>query len=452
MAKPRVEALVDYKELYSPVVRYETIRSILAISAKEHLSLFQFDVATAFLAAELEDVELFMKQPEGFDDGTGRVCALRKAIYGAAQASRAFNKEINKTLLGMRLVKLKQSSADPCLYISDPPNRVFALIFVDDGLLATTNDRLAMDFINERGKTFELTSRPLDFFLGIHINISKDKGRIQINQSRYINELLERFQMVDSKPSPVPIDPTSKSAYEGEVDISLQYRELVGALNYASLGTRLDISFAVGFLSRYLDKPTKHLWNTALKTLRYLKSTKYYGPVYTGKSSDELIAYSDADWSGCTSSRRSTSGAFIQFGGAAIGWCSKRQASVTLSSLESELVASCEAAKYCIWLKRLFHETGYKVRPKVLIDNTACISSIKNHQISRRSKHIEVRFFFVREKAESGEFTVHHVGTEDNISDIFTKILNRIRFQKLRSLAGIVNEDPAVSHANAGSR
>ena len=108
--------------------------------------------------------------------------------------------------------------------------------------------------------------------------------------------------MVDSKPSPVPTDPASKSAYEGEVDINLQYRELIGALNYASLRRRPDISYAVGFLSRYLDRPTKQLWNTALKTLRYLKGTKYYGPVFTDSSSDDLIAYSDADWSACTSS------------------------------------------------------------------------------------------------------------------------------------------------------
>ena len=161
---------IDYKELYSPVARQETIRSVLAISAREHLSLFQSDVATAFLAAELGDVELFMKQPEGFDDGTGRVCALRKAIYGASQTSRALNKKINKTLLEMKLVRLKQSSADPCLYVSDPPNRVIALIFADDGLLAAADGKLAKDFINELDDTFKLTSRPLDFFLGIHIN------------------------------------------------------------------------------------------------------------------------------------------------------------------------------------------------------------------------------------------------------------------------------------------
>ena len=184
-----------------------------------------------------------MKQPEGFDDGSGRVCSLKRALYGAAQSSRAFN---------------WASSKD------------FCLVYVDDGLLATSSEKLAQEFLKELKETFELTSRLMDYFLGVHIKVSEDRRRIQINQSKYIQQLLDRSQMTDWKPSPVPIDVTSKAAYEGEIDLSIDFRSIVGGLMYANLGTRCDLSFCVGFFSSYLDKPTKHPWNTALKALRYL--------------------------------------------------------------------------------------------------------------------------------------------------------------------------------------
>lgn len=223
---------------------------------------------------------------------------------------------------------------------------------------------------------------------------------------------------------------------------------------YASLATRADISYSVGFLSRYLDKPTKHLWSTAQKVFRYLSATKFYGPVFTDTGSNDLIAYSDADFAGCMDSRRSTSGSFIQFGGGVLQWQSRRQSAVTLSTLESELVAACETAKTSIWLARLLREAGYQVTPKLLVDNSACISFIQNRLISSRTKHVEVKYYFLREKVESGEFLVKHVASEENIADLFTKSLPKLRFQKLRSLAGIIDgsENSHTSDAAAGRR
>lgn len=169
------------------------------------------------------------------------------------------------------------------------------------------------------------------------------------------------------------------------------------------------------------------------------ESNKILRPLFTSDGLDEMEAFSDADWAGCNSTRRSTSGSLIRYGGGPLFWMSKRQGSTTLSTLESELFASCETAKACICLTRLLREAGYNVTPKLLVDNTACISLIRNPQITSRSKHIQVRNFFVREQVEAGEFTLEHCPTEHNAADLYTKIMDRGRFQKLRLLSGIVN-------------
>ena len=163
-----------------------------------------------------------MHQPEGFNDNSGRVCHLRRALYGAVQSPRVFNQKMSRTLLGLKSFKLTQSQADPCLYISDPPRRILALIYVDDGCVAGSDENLVQEFIKELGKTFELSSRPLEFFLGIHVEISLDRRTICIHQRKYIEEMLQKFQMSDCKPSLVPIDNTSRGAYEGEVETGLE--------------------------------------------------------------------------------------------------------------------------------------------------------------------------------------------------------------------------------------
>ena len=391
-----------------------------------------------------------MHQPEGFNDGSGRVCHLKKALYGAVQSPRAFNQKISKTLLGMKSSKMIQSTADPCLYISEPPRRILALIYVDDGCVAGSSEKIVREFITELGKTFELTSRPLEYFLGIHVEISLDKSVIWIHQRKYIEELLERFKMRDCKPSVVPIDNTSRNAYEGEIDKTLEYRQVVGGLLYACIATRAECCYAVGFLSRYLDKPTKALWNTAMKVLRYLNGTKSFGLIFTGSEPGKIMAWSDADWSGCDSTRRSTSGSHVSFGRAAIAFSSQRQGMVTLSTLESELVAASETAKTVIWVSRLLKEAGYETVPELLIDNQSVIHLINNPQTTRKCKHIQVRHYFVREQVQAGSFPVKHCPGTENVADLYTKSVPRMVFQKLRALAGIKDSKNA-SRSSSGA-
>ena len=236
---------------------------------------------------------------------------------------------------------------------------------MDDGIVAGVSEKQVKNVLKQLGKVFELTSRPLDFFLGLHIETSGDRRTIRIHQSKYVGELLERFRMVDCIPTSTPIDLSSKTAFEAEVDGELPYREIIGSLMYLCVATRFDIGYAVGFLSRFLDKPTLPLWKAALRVLRYLKATKTFGLKFTAEEPAELICFSDADFSGDIQTRRSTTGSLVKFGGSIMSYSSHRQGSTTLSSMESELFALTDTTKLAIFLARLLAELGYPVRPTI---------------------------------------------------------------------------------------
>lgn len=192
---------IEYKDLFSPTVRFESIILLLAIASKEALFLTHFDVTTAFLHAEFEE-EIYIPQPRGFEDGTGRVCRLKKALYGLRQAPRAWNKKLTSCLRQLGLIPC---DSDQSVFVSGPPHRLLVAIYVDDGLTAGESQEVVDNFLRELGKTFKVTSKRLEYFLGIHINVSQDRLRIQINQSKYIDELLAKFQMTKCKPAPTPM-------------------------------------------------------------------------------------------------------------------------------------------------------------------------------------------------------------------------------------------------------
>ena len=436
----------DYNQLYSPVIRFDGIRIILAIAAREGLFLYQYDVKTAFLSAKVEE-EIYTNQPDGFDDGSGRVCLLKKALYGLKQAPRAFSKKMADTILSLGFI---QSKADPCVFYSkESQPRCIIGVYVDDGILAGANEGVVKSTLKRLGEVFQLTFKPLEFFLGLHIEISKDRREIRVHQSKYVTELLERFQMSDCTTTSTPIDASSKNAFEGEIDNKIPYREICGSLSYLAVATRFDIGYAVGFLSRFLDKPTQSLWRTALRVLRYLKATKTMGIKFTAEKPAELECFSDADFSGDLQTRRSTTGSLLKFSGGIIAYSSHRQGSTTLSSMESELFALTDTTKLAVSLARLLAELSYPLRPLLLVDNLAAACLVKDQQFHKKSKHIDLRYHYVREKLERNEIDIQHCPSALNEADILTKVLPKPQFQRLRALSGgesFHNDSSTSSH------
>ncbi|UYV62468.1 hypothetical protein LAZ67_2000715 [Cordylochernes scorpioides] len=380
---------IDYEETFSPVARHDTI----AIAANEDLKLVQFDIKTAFY---METYKI-------------------KFISN----------------------NLKDSTMEQILKTND--HLLIIAIYVDDGIIAGTNEQEIKEFLDELMFSFKITSEPLNYFLGIEIERQPD-GTIFINQKAYIKRILEKFNMSQANKVGTPTD---NSTVPGEAEIleNVPFREVIGSLMHLSCLTRPDITFALNKVSQKLAAPTKYDWEAVKRIFKYIVGTTEYGIMYQkGHKVGVLESFSDADFAGDPETRRSTSGVVCKRAGGAISWLSQKQRSVSLSTTEAELVAASNTAKEVIWLNRLFSVISpLKEQPIIKVDNASTIKLIKNPEFHKRTKHIEVRHYFVREKYQEGIFNVEHISGKDQVADIMTKGLPMPRFQMLRYLLEITD-------------
>ena len=203
------------------------------------------------------------------------------------------------------------------------------------------------------------------------------------------------------------------------------YREAEGNLMFLQVVSRTDITFAVNIVSRGLEKPSNAHWMLVKRIFRYLKGTVDLGLLYCRENSFE--ANSDADYAGDRETRKSTSGILCKHAGAAITWQSKRQQCIALSTTEAEFVSAASAVKEIIWLKRLFTECEIDIKNYTLfIDNMSAIKLIKNPEFHQRSKHIDVKYHFIRNLYGKGEIDVKYVRSEAQAADVFTKALKNL--------------------------
>lgn len=429
---------VNYFETFSPVVRFTSIRIILAIAAQRRMCIKQFDIKTAFLNGELKE-EVYMEQPIGFSDGTNKVCRLKASLYGLKQASRCWNEKFSKFI---KLFGFRQCKADPCVYVSRKNGALTMLaIHVDDGLIAGENQSDVKSVIKYLGEHFEIKEMDIGCFLGLEIE-QKPDGSIFVHQSTYAAKVLSRFNMENCVGVSTPIDANQMMHnFDESEPSSYPYRELIGSVMYLAVGTRADIAHAVAVASRHMEKPTIVHERAAKRILKYLKKTLNFGILYLNSNTDELIAYSDADYAGDIETRRSTSGAAFMYGGGIISWCSERQKSVSLSTTESEYIAASQCVKELIWLKQIFCELleNNSLKIKLLMDNQSAIRLIKNPEFHKRTKHIDVRYHFIREKYEENLFMLHYIPTNEMLADTFTKALASPKFVELVKKLGMTS-------------
>lgn len=424
---------VDYEETFSPVVRFVSIRTILAMAAEKGAKLRQFDVKTAFLHGELSE-DVYMCQPAGFADGSQRVCKLRKSLYGLKQASRCWNQKFSGFIEKFGLVA---SKSDPCVFTN---NSIILAIFVDDGIIAGKDDQSIDCIIEYLQENFEVKVIEVGCFLGLEIDRLSD-GSIFVHQTAYANRILRKFHMENCNPVTVPADPNQTlSSEDGSEKSVYPYRQLIGSLMYLAIATRPDICYAVSNASRYLERPSHMHENAAKRIVKYIKGTSDLGLLYRSDGTRRIIGFSDADYAGDTDTRRSTTGFCFSIGNGVVSWSSERQKSVSLSTTESEYVAASNAVKELVWFKRMLNELSPddQMDSILYVDNQSAIRLIKNPEFHKRSKHIDVRYHFIRERFQEGEFQLEYVPTNNQIADIFTKALPKERFQALRSLLGVV--------------
>jgi hypothetical protein len=431
----------DYDETFSPVVRFESIRTVIALSVQRGLILHQMDVTAAFLNGDLEE-DVYMKQPQAFEVARkeNRVFKLRKSLYGLKQSSRCWNSVLDEHL---KSLGFSQSPGDPCIYVKETDNDIFIVaIHVDDIILAGKTDEEIAEVKKGIAKRFRVKDMgELNYILGLQV-VRKD-GKVWIGQPSYSENMLKKFGMADCKPCETPVDVSSKLVKGTEDSKPMnkeKYQSAVGSLLYLSSATQPDITFAVNSVAKFSANPTEEHWIAVKRIFRYLKGSINYGLIYSGDLSPDCVGFSDADWVGDLNDRKSTSGYVFSMNGGAVSWRSKKQTCVVLSTAEAEYIALSAAVQEALWMRQLLASLNVEVETSITIyeDNQSAICMSKNPQYHGRSKHIDIRFHFVRDQVEKKTVNVLYCPSNDMLADLLTKGIAKEQFKKLRQLIGVV--------------
>src|SRR4051812_32522015 len=437
----------DFTEIFAPTNRSSSIRLILAISAIQDLHLHSIDVSHAFTNGDLEET-IYMKQPEGFHSGRpGQVCLLKKSLYGLKQAARMWNLKLHAALVSLGFNRL---NSDRSIYIYVKGDvRIIMPIFVDDITLASSSQSAINSTIKDLAAHFKLRDLgPTSFLLGIQIIRDRSKHQISLCQRQYIIDMLETFNLSDCNPVTTPMEPgltltkSSSPSTQEEIEFmwSVPYLNAVGKLNYLATTTRCDISHTVSKLASFSSNPGPAHWKAVKHLLRYLKGTMDYKLVYSPDNSPHLFTtYTDADHGGDKDNGRSTGGYLVKFASAAVCWSSKLQPVVALSTTEAEFIAAVEAGKEILWMRNILSEFGYKINsPSILhIDNQSAICVAKNPQHHGRMKHLDLRFYWLRDAVEGKKIMPSYIPTAEMAADILTKALPGAKVNTCRLLMGL---------------
>ncbi|WVZ93749.1 LOW QUALITY PROTEIN: hypothetical protein U9M48_039706 [Paspalum notatum var. saurae] len=405
---------IDYEETFAPVARLEAIRILLTFAASKGFKLQQMYVKSAFLNGFIEE-EVYVRQPLGFEN---RVYKLRKALYGLKQAPRAWYARLKSFLLKSGFV---MGSVDKTLFLLSHGGDTL-IIYVDDIIFGGSSHALVSSFAEQMSRKFEMSLMvELQFFLGLQIKQGPE-GTF-VHQAKYTRDILKKFEMGDSKPMTTPMSTnTALDADEdGEAVDQKEFREMIGSLLYLT-ATRPDIQFAVCLCARYQASPRTSHRQAVKHIFRYLKFTPELSLWYSSGSSLFLRGFSDADHAGCRIDRKSTSGTCQLLGTSLVSWSSRKQASVSLSTTEAEYIAAASCCSQLLWMKATLSDFGLRFgKIPLLVDSTSAISVAKNPVLHSRTKHIDVRFHFLKDHYEKGDIDLVHVASENQLADIFTR-------------------------------
>ncbi|GJV80166.1 retrovirus-related pol polyprotein from transposon TNT 1-94 [Tanacetum coccineum] len=408
----RQEEGIDFEESFAPVARLEAIRIFLAFAAHMNMVIYQMDVKTAFLNGNLRE-EVYVSQPDGFvdPDKPNYVYKLKKALYGLKQAPRAWYDMLSSFLLSNDFSK---GSVDPTLFIRREGKELLLVqIYVDDIIFAASTPELCDLFAKIMCSKFKMSMMgKISFFLGLQI--SQNPRGIFINQSKYALESLKKYGYESCDPVDTPMVEKSKldEDKEGKAVDPSHYRGMIGTLLYLT-ASRPDLQFAICMCARYQARPTEKHLNAVKRIFRYLKGTVHRGLWYPKDSSFALTAFADADHAGCQDTRRSTSGSIQLLGDRLVSWSSKRQKSAAISSTEAEYIALSGCCAQVLWMRSQLTDYGFGFNKiPMYCDNKSAIALCCNNVQHSRSKHIDIRFHFIKEHVENGVIELYFVNTE----------------------------------------
>ncbi|CAL9016998.1 unnamed protein product [Prunus brigantina] len=420
---------VDYLETFAPVAKLNTVRVLLSLAANRDWPLLQFDVKNAFLHGDLKE-EIYMDLPPGIPvtSKEGVVCKLRKSLYGLKQSPRAW---FGRFAASMKKFGYVQSNSDHTLFLKRHKGKLTALIIYVDDMIVTGDDQAEMQNLQKYlASEFEMKSLgDLKYFLGIEV--ARSKHGIFLSQRKYILDLLAETGMLDCKPIDTPSEQNHKlGLYPDQVPTDKErYQRLVGKLIYLS-HTRPDIAYAVSVVSQFMHFPSEDHMGAVMRILRYLKVTPGKGLMFCNYGHTDVEGYTDADWAGSVTDRRSTSGYFTFVGGNLVTWRSKKQKVVSRSSAEAEYRGMAQGVCELLWLRRLLRDLGFgPQKPMDLYcDNKAAIAIAHNLVQHDRTKHVEVDRHFVKEKLDAEIISFPFISSEYQLADVLTKAVSTTVF------------------------
>jgi len=446
---------IDYHEVYAPVAQLTTLRVLFALAASCKRAPQNMDITTAFLQAEEIKEEIYLAPPAGLDHDPNTLFKLLKPIYGLKQAPREWNNTIHKWMVDD--FGFRSSYADPCLYVyRDAEQFLAAVIWVDDIVYFGNSDTVEQKFAAAIADRFAVKLLGTATFV-LGIQVKADPTGITLTQTKYIEEILAKTNMSKCKPASTPMIPHTVLQRFNEQDehdpdpqrqslpppLAKLYREVVGSLIYLVSCTRPDIANAVSQLSQCVSHPLREHLAAAKHVLRYLRGSAELGITYsTGadQAADTvLVGYADASYGTVPHSRRSITGYVFMVANGAVSWKTKVQPTVALSTAEAEYMAACAAVQEAKFLRNVLADFGFAQPPTVINeDNQPAINIAENRLTSHRTKHIDIKYHFIREAIIEGIIKLQYIPTAEQLADIFTKILPAPQMAKLRdAIAGL---------------
>lgn len=433
----------DYNEIFAPVVRQATFRTLLSVAAKEKLLVEHLDAKTAFLNGNLEET-IYMKEPPGFNSGEpNRVCLLKKSIYGLKQAAKAWNDAIHEVLINAGFT---QSKNDQCLYSKFINGGwCYVLIYVDDITVACKTMEQISVIESILSSKFEMQNLgKIKLYLGIEVT-RDDAGNFELCQSSYIGQIASKFGLQGAKEAKTPMDVSyykSSSGSSAQLINNEEYQKLIGCLLYVSINSRPDIAASISILAQKVSNPTQDDWNQLKRVVKYLKATANLKLKLSdiGTVETDLVGYADANWAEDRDSRKSNSGYTFFYNGGLINWSCRKQSCVSLSSTEAEFIALSDACQEAIWLQRLLGDLHQNIALPTVIneDNQSCLKIVKEEKFSNRTKHIDTKLHFVKDHIDNGFIKCNYCPTEEMIADLFTKPLPISKHINLRSRCNLI--------------
>ena len=424
------QAGVDYTETFSAVAQLKSFRLTVALSQLLGLRMTQIDISSAFLHGELEE-DIYMEYPPGYPGAEGTCLKLQKGLYGLRQAGRIWNQKFVGTLKEMGFEPLVSDSQ--VLKLRRGKSFFIIGLHVDDATLSTNDENLRREVLKKLEEKFLVKDLgDLSYYLGI--KVVKGQDTTQLLQDAYLQKVLERFNLADANAVPTPGAPGQQLSKEDcPDDVEEQrdmakkpFRALVGSLMYAYVSSRPDIGAALTKVAAFCQNPGGPHWVAAKRVLRYLLGTINTAVTYRGrlKAGDkvQIRVYCDSDWAQDRDDRRSTSGWIVMVAGGPVSWKCKKQPTRAMSSCEAEFISLSDATKEVLWITYFLDELQIPYEtPTIFTDSKSAIEWSKNACHHQRTKHVALKYFFVRDEVASRRVKVAYISTKDNVADLLTK-------------------------------